>query len=51
MAAQYHEAGKHLKNAGRVLAGKEAVTEAKPTGKVAKTIAHRSGQIGPVWRP
>ena len=38
MAAQYHEAGKHLKNAGRVLAGKEAVTEAKPTGKVAKTI-------------
>ena len=34
MAAQYHEAGKHLKNAG-----KEAVTEAKPTGKVAKTIA------------
>ena len=39
MAAQYHEAGKHLKNAGRVLAGKEAVTEAKPTGKVAKTIA------------
>ena len=39
MAAQYHEAGKHLKNAGRVLAGKEALTEAKPTGKVTKTIA------------
>ena len=39
MAAQYHEAGKHLKNAGRVLAGKEAVTEAKPIGKAAKTIA------------
>lgn len=39
VSAQYHEAGKHLKNAGRALVGKETVQEAKPMGKVAKAVA------------
>ena len=39
VSAEYHEAGKHLKNVGRALMGKEAVQEAKPMGKLAKTIA------------
>ena len=39
VSAEYHEAGRHLKNAGRALMGKEAVQEAKPMGKLAKTIA------------
>jgi len=37
-SANYHEAGRRIKNAGRALAGKEAVQEAKPVGKVAKTF-------------
>ena len=39
VSAEYHEAGKHLKNVGRTLMGKEAVQEAKPMGKLAKAIA------------
>lgn len=38
VSAEYHEAGRHLKNIGRALAGKAAVQEAKPVGKLAKTI-------------
>ena len=38
VSAEYHEAGRHLKNIGRTLTGKEAVQEAKPAGKLAKTI-------------
>lgn len=36
VSAEYHEVGKHMKNLGRAIRGKEAVTEAKPLGKVAK---------------
>lgn len=37
VSAEYHEAGRHLKNIGRALTGKEAVQEAKTVGKLAKT--------------
>lgn len=36
---KYHEAGRHLKNAGRALTGKEAIQKVKPPGKAAKTAA------------
>jgi hypothetical protein len=36
MSAEYHSAGLHLKNAGRALRGKEAATDVKPSGKLAK---------------
>jgi len=39
VSAEYHEAGRHLKNMGRALIGKEAVAEAKAPGKVAATVA------------
>lgn len=39
VSAEYHEAGRHLKNVGRTLIGKEAVSEAKGPGKLAKTVA------------
>lgn len=37
-SAKYHEAGRRVKNASRALAGKEAVKDAKPSGKLAKTL-------------
>jgi len=39
VSAEYHEAGRHLKNMGRALIGKEAVTEAKAPGRLAAAIA------------
>ena len=39
VSAEYHEAGRHLKNMGRAFIGKEAVTEAKAPGKVAAVAA------------
>lgn len=36
---KYHEAGRHLKNAGRALSGKGAVQEPKPPGMVSKAFA------------
>ena len=38
VSAEYHEAGRHVKNIGRALMGKEAVQEAKAPGKLAKTV-------------
>lgn len=38
VSAEYHEAGRHLKNIGRALTGKEAVQEARTTGKLAKAV-------------
>jgi len=38
VSTEYHEAGKHLKNVGRAMIGKEAITEAKPVGKVARAF-------------
>lgn len=38
ISAEYHQAGRHLKNIGRAMLGKEGIQEAKPTGKLAKTI-------------
>ena len=37
-SAKYHEAGRRVKNAGRALSGKEAIQEAKPSGKVTKAF-------------
>lgn len=37
-AAEYHETGKHLKNMGRSLIGKNPVLETKENGKVAEAI-------------
>ena len=37
-AVEYHTAGRHLKNMGRSLAGKEAVEKQKENGKVAEAI-------------
>jgi len=39
ISTEYHEAGRHLKNIGRAIIGKEAIQEAKPIGIVAKSIA------------
>ena len=38
VSAEYHEAGRHLKNMIRTMAGKEAIQEAKSIGKLAKTL-------------
>lgn len=35
---EYHEAGRHLKNMGRTMQGKEALAEAKPVGRLAKSV-------------
>lgn len=35
ISKNYHEAGKHLKNVGRALLGKEPIKDAKPVGKIA----------------
>jgi chromosome segregation ATPase len=37
--AEYHEAGRHVRNIGRALAGKDPLPEAKPMGMMAKTAA------------
>ena len=37
-AAEYHEAGRHFKNVGRIIMGKEAIQEAKPIGPLAKAL-------------
>jgi len=39
IGAQYHSAGMHLRNVGRALSGKEAITAIKPNGKLAKLAA------------
>jgi regulator of replication initiation timing len=36
-SAEYHEAGRHVRNIGRALAGKDPLPGAKPTGMAAKT--------------
>jgi regulator of replication initiation timing len=38
VSAEYHEAGRHIKNMGRTLMGNEAAVEAKPMGKLAKSL-------------
>lgn len=38
ISAEYHQAGRHLKNIGRAMLGKEAIQEAKPPGMLTKTI-------------
>ena len=39
ISANYHEAGRHLKNAGLALTGKDTVQEAKPNGMMLKTFS------------
>lgn len=38
ISTEYHEAGRHIKNMGRTLMGKELVSDAKPLGKLAKSL-------------
>lgn len=38
VSAEYHEAGRHIKNMVRAMSGKEAIQEAKSIGKLAKTL-------------
>lgn len=38
VSAEYHETGKHLRNIGRALRGKEAIQDTKPMGFVAKAV-------------
>ena len=38
VSAEYHEAERHIKNMGRTLMGNEAAAEAKPMGKLAKSL-------------
>lgn len=38
VSAKYHEAGRRVKNMGRALTNQELVQDAKPTGKLAKTL-------------
>jgi len=39
ISAEYHQAGRHLKNIGRAMLGREAIQEAKLPGKLAKAIS------------
>jgi predicted metal-dependent hydrolase len=39
VSREYHEAGRHLKNIGRALFGREAVSKTKPQGKLAGAIS------------
>ena len=38
VSTEYHEAGRHIKNMARAFSGKDAITEARPPGVVAKTL-------------
>lgn len=38
-ASAYHEIGKNIANIGRILTGKEQITEAKPNGKIAAALS------------
>ena len=38
VSAEYHSAGRHIKNIGRTIIGKEPLTEVKPKGKLAKLM-------------
>jgi hypothetical protein len=37
-STEYHQAGRHLKNIGRAIIGKELIQEANPNGKLAKAL-------------
>ena len=39
ISTEYHEAGRHLKNIGRAIFGKEIIQNAVPAGKVAKSVS------------
>ena len=39
ISTSYHQAGRHLKNAGRAMLGKEAMQDVKPNGKLAEVIS------------
>ena len=38
ISKNYHDAGRHLRNVGRALLGKEAIQESKPIGDIAKAF-------------
>jgi hypothetical protein len=38
VSTEYHEAGRHIKNMVRAMAGKEAIQDAKSVGKLAKAL-------------
>lgn len=39
ISTEYHEAGRHLKNIGRAMLGKESIQKAQPPGKLAAVIS------------
>ena len=39
ISTEYHETGRHLKNIGRAMTGKEVIQEAAPPGKLAAAVA------------
>ena len=39
VSAEFHEAGRHIKNIGRTMTGKEPIQEAKSSGKLAKALS------------
>ncbi len=39
ISTEYHEAGRHLKNIGRAMLGKESIQKAQPPGKLATAIS------------
>lgn len=39
ISTEYHEAGRHLKNMGRAMLGKESIQKAQPPGKMAAVIS------------
>ncbi|CUX24599.1 hypothetical protein BN3590_00397 [Clostridium sp. C105KSO15] len=39
ISTEYHEAGRHLKNIGRAMLGKESIQKAQPPGKMAAVIS------------
>lgn len=39
ISTEYHQAGRHLKNMGRAVLGKEAIQEAKTPGKLARAVS------------
>jgi len=36
VSTEYHEVGRHIKNIGRAMSGKELIEDAKPVGRIAK---------------
>ena len=51
VSAEYPRGGQAFENVGRALMGKEAVSEAKGPGKLAKQLRHLTGRNAPACSP